>query len=142
MTAQYQNAILSLEDVITQPVQQDSAFLYLGELYLKFETNYLKAVHCFNQYEKLSSISDDSKVLYNLRGYAHLMLGNFDLAVKDLERNAALLPNAINYHLLSQAYLRSNDYSACCNSLEKAISYDSEYKAAIVDFERYKCPKD
>jgi len=88
MTAQYQNAILSLEDVITQPVQQDSAFLYLGELYLKFETNYLKAVHCFNQYEKLSSISDDSKVLYNLRGYAHLMLGNFDLAVKDLERNA------------------------------------------------------
>jgi len=141
MTEQYQEAIIILEDVITQPVQQDSAFLYLGELYLRLETNYLKAVHCFNQYEKLSPISNDSKVLYNLRGYAHLKLGHFDLAIKDLERNVAMKPTSLNYHLLSQAYIRNNMHSKCCASLEKAIALNSENKAAILDYERYKCSK-
>jgi len=141
LTKQYKKAISTFEKVITQPIQRDSSFLFLGELYLKIEGNYIKAVHCFNEFEKATATNKQSFFLYYLRGYCHLEMGNFSLAIKDLEKSNKMEATSQSYYLLSQAYIRKNRYKECCQTLAKAIQLDKGNKKALLEFNNFKCDK-
>lgn len=134
----YTEAIGDFRTVAEQAVLKDSAYLYLGELYLRSEGNYLKAIHCFNEFEKLSQQPGKSIVLHNLRGYSHLKLGNFKKAISDFESQLKLEPeNAFTDYLLAQTHVLNEDQEKACFHYKEAIK--KGFEKAFSDCEKFNC---
>jgi len=135
---EYEKSIRDLEKVITQDRLKDSSYLYLGEIYLKNNNNYLKAIHYFNLFEKTTPNPEKSTVLFNLRGFSHYKLGNFEKAISDFEKQLKLEPDdAFTYYLLAHSYFRNNQHEQACLSFDRALK--KGFKKALDDCKIFNC---
>lgn len=109
-----------LTNLLTKPNADIIKIYYEIAKVYEEQQNYKKAIEYYNAYLNIQYVND---LLYD-RALCYIKIGDFNLAIKDLEKYLSTTQNALAYNYLGYLYNKTNDTTKAIDCLNKSINLD------------------